>query len=50
MEGGQAGAVEGGWGELEKGPGSWKLRKLFFFYLFFFLWFYDCKLEVTGQL
>lgn len=45
----QAGAIEGGWGELGNVlvPGSYASS---FFYLFFFLWFYDCKLEVVGEL
>lgn len=38
------------WGRAGKDPGSWKLRQVVLFHFFFFLWFYDCKLAVAGQL
>lgn len=37
-------------GRAGKDPGSWKLRQVVLFHFFFFLWFYDCKLAVAGQL
>lgn len=48
----RGGRQEGYWrrGRAGKDPGSWKLRQVVLFHFFFFLWFYDCKLAVAGQL